>query len=147
MREFYGRQPDLNSPSEETNLIYPKRRNKSLKYIRTLDGDIGSATAVGSLYMSVMQENVQFPEFDVPGRFFSAIELGDVITVTHDRGIGASGYVSQRVIVLSTHINPELTVSRLHIRGYVAPEPEAETVDLSATFNLSGGIEVILEAA
>ncbi len=145
-RQFYHRQPDINSPSEETNLRYPRRRNKSLKFVRSLDADIATPIAIGSLYLATMQENIQFPEFDVPARFFSSLELGDVITVTHGNGIGASGYVAQRIVVLSTNINADPEVSRLHIRGYAGAEPDT-TVDLSATFDLTGGIEVILEAA
>lgn len=147
VREFFARQPDLNSPSEEENLVYPKRRNKSLKYLRTLDGDPAAPLAVGALYLGLMRENVQFPEFAVPGRFFPIQDLGDAVTVTHSKGIGANGYEAQRVVVLSTHINPMLTVSRLHLRGIVAEEPEPDTADLSATFVLEGGVEVILETA
>jgi hypothetical protein len=147
VREFYARQPDLNSPSEQNNLRFAKRRNKSLRYARTRDGDDSGPFAIGAVYFQLMKENVQFVSVEIPASYFDDIELGDVVTVTHSKGIGASGYVAQRVKILSMQIQPSPEVSRLALRVYVAEEPEAATVELSATFQLAGGLEVILEAA
>lgn len=140
VREFYHRQPDINSPEEEVNLGVEIRKNASLIYARSLNADNSGPLNIGSLLLSLMKEDLQIVEFEVPARFFSLFDLGDPNSITHKDGVGANGYEGVRMIVTSTGLTASPDGGILQVKGYVQAAPPVVTVEMSAAFTLEGGL-------
>lgn len=137
--EYFGHTPDLVSPAEETNLNNDTPYNFSQWFGRSLDGDASTPQSIAGLMLSLMRESGNQVEVEIPVRHFSVIDLGDVFTLDHWEGIGDSGFVGQRIVVLGIRMIPLPRSSQLVLSGYVEP---VETFDLAADFQFNGGLTV-----
>jgi hypothetical protein len=140
--EYFGHTPDIVSEAEKVNLKNDIPDNLSLWFARSLDGDPSVPYSLGALYLSLRRENGNQAELETDIENFDSIDLGDICAVTHIEGIGDSGFVSTRIVILETRLTPSPKTAQLILSGYVEPVLPDTSPGLSATFSIGGGLTV-----